>query len=123
MIIRRRVFSGLLIALFAIALAGTTTQQAHNGQNILYYPGRDNEWQRRTPEQLGMDAALLEQAVAYAKTQATNSPADFSTQVENFGRVLGPLPKMRGDTNGLIIRHGYIVAEWGDTAQIDPTYS
>ncbi len=70
-----------------------------------------------------MDPALLERAVAYAKTQAGTFPADFSTQVETFGRVLGPLPKMRGDTNGIIIRHGYIVAEWGDTARIDPTYS
>lgn len=70
-----------------------------------------------------MDGALLEQAVAYARTQASTIPADFSTQVETFGRVLGPLPKMRGDTNGIIIRHGYIVAEWGDTERIDPTYS
>jgi CubicO group peptidase (beta-lactamase class C family) len=70
-----------------------------------------------------MDSALLEQAVAYAKTQASTIPPDFSTQVETFGRVLGPLPKMRGDTNGIIIRHGYIVAEWGDPARIDPTYS
>jgi CubicO group peptidase (beta-lactamase class C family) len=70
-----------------------------------------------------MDGVLLEQSVAYAKTQASTIPPDFSTQVEMFGRVLGPLPKMRGDTNGIIIRHGYIVAEWGDTARIDPTYS
>lgn len=70
-----------------------------------------------------MDTALLEQAVAYAKTQASTIPADFSTQVETFGRVLGPLPKTRGETNGLIIRHGYIVAEWGDTNHVDPTYS
>jgi hypothetical protein len=55
-----------------------------------------------------MDGALLAQAVAYAKTQASTIPPDFSTQVETFGRVLGPLPKMRGDTNGIIIRHGYI---------------
>jgi CubicO group peptidase (beta-lactamase class C family) len=70
-----------------------------------------------------MDGALLEQAVSYAKTQASTIPADFSTQVETFGRVLGPLPKTRGATNGIIIRHGYIVAEWGDTNQVDPTYS
>jgi len=29
--------------------------------------------------------------------------------------VLGPLPQTHGDTGGIIIRHGYIVAEWGDT--------
>jgi len=72
---------------------------------------------------VGIDGALLEQAVAYARTQASTIPADFSTQVATFGRVLGPLPKMRGGTNGIVIRHGYIVAEWGDTNTIDPTYS
>jgi CubicO group peptidase (beta-lactamase class C family) len=88
-----------------------------------YYPAPGDRWERRRPEDLGMDSALLGQAVAYAKTQGSTIPADFSTQVETFGRVLGPLPKTRGDTNGIIIRHGYIVAEWGDTSQVDPTYS
>jgi CubicO group peptidase (beta-lactamase class C family) len=88
-----------------------------------YYPEPGDRWQHRRPEDAGMDSALLEQAVAYAKTQASTIPADFSTQVETFGRVLGPLPKTRGATNGMIIRHGFIVAEWGDTNQVDPTYS
>jgi CubicO group peptidase (beta-lactamase class C family) len=89
----------------------------------LYYPGPSDSWQHRKPEAAGMDSTLLEQAVSYAKTQPSTMPADFSTQVETFGRVLGPLPKSRGATNGMIIRHGYIVAEWGDTNQVDPTYS
>ena len=89
----------------------------------VYYPAPGDRWERRRPEDLGMDSALLDQAVAYAKTQGSTIPADFSTQVETFGRVLGPLPKTRGETNGIIIRHGYIVAEWGDTNQVDPTYS
>jgi CubicO group peptidase (beta-lactamase class C family) len=88
-----------------------------------YYPASGDRWQRRRPEDLGMDSALLDQAVAYAKGGGSTIPADFSTQVEMFGRVLGPLPKTRGETNGIIIRHGYIVAEWGDTNQVDPTYS
>lgn len=89
----------------------------------VYYPASGDAWQHKTPEAAGMDSALLDQAVAYAKTQASTIPPDFSKQVETFGRVLGPLPKERGPTNGLIIRHGYIVAEWGDTNQVDPTYS
>lgn len=70
-----------------------------------------------------MDSRILEQAVTYAQTQGSLIPPDFSTQVETFGAVLGPLPMKRGETNGIIIRHGYIVAEWGDTHRIDPTYS
>lgn len=50
-------------------------------------------------------------------------PRDFSTQAAIFGRPLGPVPTTRALTNGVILRHGYIVAEWGDTAAVDPTYS
>jgi CubicO group peptidase (beta-lactamase class C family) len=88
-----------------------------------YYPKRGDAWQRRRAEDVGMDSALLAQAVAYAKTQESQVPRDFSTQVETFGALLGPIPKERGATNGIILRHGYIVAEWGDTQRIDPTYS
>ena len=61
-----------------------------------------------------MDAAKLQQAVEYA--QANGSAWDFEKdQVRTFGTPLGPLPKQRAATNGIILRHGYIVAEFGDT--------
>src|SRR5437660_98369 len=115
------------ILLLAVCICGATLPTfsvlSQSKNHAVYYPAPGNSWQRRRPEDVGMDSALLEQAVAYAKTQASTTPPDFSTQVETFGRVLGALPKMRGDTNGIIIRHGYIVAEWGHTTRIDPTYS
>ena len=92
-------------------------------QSAPYYPPPGDNWQRKQPDEVGMDANLLEQAVAYAKTQESHVPRDFSTQVETFGTLLGPLPKERAATNGLILRHGYIVAEWGDTKRPDLTYS
>lgn len=70
-----------------------------------------------------MDPRLLAEAVAFARTRESRVPRDFSTQVETFGRLLGPIPRERGATNGVILRHGYIVAEWGDTNRADPTYS
>lgn len=89
-----------------------------------YFPPKGDNWTRRTPEKVGMDAALLYQAVAFAKTQETTQMApDFSTQEEIFGKLLGPMPTSRAATNGIILRHGYIVAEWGDTQRPDPTYS
>jgi len=56
-----------------------------------YYPARD-QWERRTPAELGMDAGLLDEAIAWAKTQETVRPKDLSDQVRMFGRVLGPMP-------------------------------
>lgn len=117
-----------LILCFANVVAAQTTaieksRQQKPARTFVYYPAPGDAWQRRQPAQVGMDSKLLEQAVGYAKTQESTIPPDFSTQVETFGKVLGKLPKERGTTNGIILRHGYIVAEWGDTARIDPTYS
>ena len=123
-LIKRLSLATLLLALGILAVSRPASLgQSQTKRNSAYYPPAGDAWQRRTPEEVGMDHALLDDAVAYAKTQAGTMPRDFSTQAETFGRVLGPLPKTHGDTNGIIIRHGYIVAEWGDTNQIDPVYS
>jgi CubicO group peptidase (beta-lactamase class C family) len=97
-------------------------QRAQSRQATVYYPP-PGDWQRKAPEEVGMDSALLEKAVAFAKTQESAVPRDFSAQVETFGAILGPLPKQRGESSLIVIRHGYIVAEFGDTNRVDPTYS
>lgn len=87
-----------------------------------YFPPR-GEWEHRKPSEVGMDDALIAAAVAWAGAQETNMPRDFSTQAETFGRPLGPVPKNRSLTNGVIVRRGYIIAEFGDVKAVDPTYS
>src|SRR5215467_4496199 len=80
------------------------------------------QWEHKKPAELGFDAAKLQQAIEFA--QANGSNWDFDRdQVRTFGVVLGPLPKQRAATNGIILRHGYIVAEFGDTKTNDPVYS
>jgi CubicO group peptidase (beta-lactamase class C family) len=37
--------------------------------------------------------------------------------------MLGSLPTRRARTNGLVIYKGFLVAEFGDTTWVDPTYS
>ena len=69
-----------------------------------------------------MDSAKLAAAVEFA--QSHGSTWDFEKdQVRTFGTPLGPLPKQRASTNGIILRHGYIVAQFGDTKANDPVYS
>src|SRR6266481_5240422 len=88
-----------------------------------YVPSRDN-WERRKPADVGMDSAKLSAAVEFMKAHETAAPArDFSDQEIIFGKLLGSIPTERGSTNGVVIRHGYIVAEFGDTLRPDPTYS
>jgi len=115
----RRIVIILAIALTLLAEIAV----GQKSRSSIYYPPPGDNWQRKRPSEAGFDAALLEQAVAFAKTQESKVPRDFSTQVETFGALLGPLPKEQGTTGGIILRHGYIVAEWGDTRRIDPTYS
>ena len=89
----------------------------------VYYPPPGDQWQRKQAADVGMDGELLDKAIAFAAAHETKRPRDFSDQVETFGALLGPLPALRGGTNGLVIRHGYIVAEFGDTHRAEPTYS
>lgn len=93
-----------------------------------YFPGKWDDWESRKPEQAGMDAALVERAVAFAVANQNKETKDQAAAILSaFGgepgfRLLGPAAP-RGDTNGMIIRHGYIVAEWGDTRRADMTFS
>ena len=48
---------------------------------------------------------------------------DFSDQEAIFGTLLGSMPTRRARTNGLVVYKGYVVAEFGDTTWVDPTYS
>jgi CubicO group peptidase (beta-lactamase class C family) len=70
-----------------------------------------------------MDPAKLAEALAFARINETDWPSDFSTQEQIFGSLLGPMPPTRAATSALVIRHGYIVGEFGDTRRADPTYS
>ena len=112
------------LQLTLLAVFTLTACHRQPSTSTTYYPPKGDNWAHLTPEKAGMDKALLDEAVAFAKTQETTQMApDFSTQEEIFGKLLGPMPTSRAATNGIVLRHGYIVAEWGDTQRPDPTYS
>ncbi len=114
MISRRAVL--VLVVLVSIAVRASAQQRE------VYFPPKDN-WQVLDPALAGFDAGALAEAVRWAQDQETEFARDFSSQERIFGRPLGPLPQSRTLTNGVILRHGFIVAEWGDTNAADPTYS
>ncbi len=91
-------------------------------------PGK---WETRTPEALGLRADALEAAIEYHRAHESAWPRDFVTPSGRFigvadepadSEALGPVCP-RGDVNGLIVRGGYVVAEWGDTARVDMSFS
>lgn len=104
----------------SLLLACVLALPAFAGDAYVPPPGA---WERKKPSELGMDDAKIAEAVAWALTQETDWPKDFSKQREIFGRPLGPLPTTRAGTNGVILKDGYIIAEFGDVNAVDPTYS
>ncbi|MFN6204008.1 MAG: serine hydrolase domain-containing protein [Acidobacteriota bacterium] len=87
-----------------------------------YYPPAGS-WARKPPAELGMDPERLAAAVEFARSRETTREIDFSDQERIFGSLLGSVPTRRATTNGLVIYKGYVVAEFGDTTWVDPTYS
>ncbi|MFD1144979.1 serine hydrolase domain-containing protein [Larkinella insperata] len=117
-------FKLVAFAFFFLTAACQRPAQRTTNRATDYFPAAGDAWEHHKPEDVGMDAALLQQAVSFARQrETTQMPRDFSTQEEIFGTLLGPVPSDRAQTNGLILRHGYIVAEWGETDRPDPTYS
>src|SRR6202140_2966145 len=89
-----------------------------------YFPDRF-DWQHKKPEEVGMDAARLDEAVKQAVASENPAPKEMMLflattfgATEPFDTPIGPV-KDRGPANGIITRHGYIVAEWGDPKRVD----
>jgi CubicO group peptidase (beta-lactamase class C family) len=120
--------SGPSLALCALMLGASFIAFHHDARAaqpssaVVYYPPAGN-WARKPAGELGMDAAVLESAVAFAQTRESTREMDFSDQERIFGSMLGSVPDIRAKTNGIVIYKGYVVAEFGDTTWVDPTYS
>lgn len=85
-------------------------------------------WEHRTPQQAKFDAAKLKEAVDFAIASESKAPRDLElAHFQTFGREPYGEPmgqfKERGNPTGIIIRSGYIVAEWGEPARVDMTFS
>ena len=70
-----------------------------------------------------------DEAVRYALAHETPWPRDLRAHLEAgffepppHNEILGPI-RPRGGPNGLILRGGSVVARWGDTRQVDFTFS
>ncbi|MDA1080933.1 MAG: serine hydrolase [Gemmatimonadetes bacterium] len=128
----RRAFALSAIGAFGIVgalLAGTATPAAAQGAaRGVYYPPAGDAWERRSPAQVGLTARAVDSAVAIAKANESTAPRDqLESQRRSFGREpfgegVGPF-RERGDATGIIIRGGYIVAEWGNPNRVEMTHS
>ena len=86
-------------------------------------------WPHATPEEARFDVVRLAAAVAFAEAHEIPWQRDLRAQLEagNFepppdNEIIGPVSP-RGGPNGLLLRHGKLVASWGDTRRVDMTFS
>jgi hypothetical protein len=82
----------------------------------------------RAGSRSGLDSARLADAIAFAVASESKAPRDLAeAHVRTFGRepfgeAAGPFAE-RGAPTGVVLRGGYVVAEWGDPRRVDMTFS
>ncbi|MDF2157678.1 serine hydrolase [Algoriphagus sp. CAU 1675] len=110
-----------LLWIFTLLISSTVSAQT-------YFPAK-NSWEQKTPEELGMDASKLQQAIDFAKTHESDQNPNLKIAHyesafgrEPFGYPVGPM-KRRGPATGLIIYKGYVVGQWGEPERVDLTFS
>ncbi len=121
----------LLFAAFAVLMPLSGALAAD------YVPPKGDKWATQTPSDAGFDAAGLKAAIDFAVGAENKYPPELAQHVdirdlrvsiplkyvgEAFSSPIGPL-KAHAPANGIILRHGRIVAEWGRVHDVDMTFS
>ena len=114
-----------LSSYFSLLLFISLFEQSSFAQQ-LYYP--DTTWQTKNPSELKINATLLDSAVSFAIHNETRT--DYDLRIANLRayanepdyRIAGPM-RERGKPAGIILKNGYIVAQWGDVKRVDMTFS
>lgn len=97
-------------------------------QNIEYFPERNEDWKAKNASEFKINENLIKEAVEYAKENEYSGTKDLRIAIlkgfekEPFHDVLGPTKK-RGGPSGMILKNGYLIANWGDTKRVDMTFS
>ena len=114
------------VAVIAATLVLSARQTAAPAST--YFPGK-GAWEKREPAALGMDKAKLDEAIAFALKNENQNTKDLAADIPNsfrneapYNNLIGPT-QVRAGMNGVVIYRGYQVAEWGDTARADMTFS
>ncbi len=123
---------GALLATASIAAcapgAAQTASSSAPASARAYFPPRGDAWEQRRAADVGLDSARLDSAVRFALASEIPWERDMRAQIarnvarERWPAILGPVAD-RGGPAGLVIRNGYVVAEWGDTRRVDMTFS
>jgi CubicO group peptidase (beta-lactamase class C family) len=102
-------------------------QKGKPAKAVDYFP-MFNNWQQRTPAEMGLKQDGIDAAIAAAIAGETKAPRNMEINhyrtfgKEPFGEAIGPFAE-RAAATGIIVYKGYIVAAWGNPSQCDMTHS
>ncbi len=114
----KKITSYLLLIQFAFIITIAAQQP--------YYP--DANWQTKNPSELKLNKNVLDSAVSFAMNNDNKVERDLRISLlKSYARepdykIIGPT-KQRGGPAGIILKNGYIVAQWGDVNRVDMTFS
>lgn len=114
-----------MLRLFLIITLFSLFTGISNAQSV-YYPTKN--WEVKTAKELKLNEKIITDAVTFAKENEYSGAKDLRIAIyegfksEPFIDVVGPT-KHRGGSAGLIIKDGYIIAQWGDLDRVDMTFS
>ncbi|MGM1056671.1 MAG: serine hydrolase domain-containing protein [Bacteroidota bacterium] len=92
-----------------------------------YFPNA-GDWEKKDAKDFELNEQSLIQAIKFAHENEYSEPRDLRLAIlkgferEPFHKISGPT-KERGGPAGIILKDGYIIAEWGDTKRVDMTFS
>jgi CubicO group peptidase (beta-lactamase class C family) len=117
------------LACLSVLLTASAVVWAGAPQTVRPYFPAKGVWDKREPAALGLDKAKLDEAIAFSIANEATGNKDLAIETPNqfrneapYNNLIGPTQPRTG-ANGVVIRHGYVAAEWGDTARADMTYS
>ena len=92
-------------------------------------PPHGKAWPEASADVAGMNWMWLEEAARFATENETPWPRDLRLHLESgffepppHNEILGPI-RPRGEPNGMVLRGGHKIVTWGDTEQVDFTFS
>ncbi|HET7220730.1 MAG TPA: serine hydrolase [Vicinamibacterales bacterium] len=120
---------GIVVCLIAAAAApaAQTSRAAQRPAADAYFPDRF-EWRTQPPDQVNVESAKLDEAIKFAVANESRSSKDLAVSLatsfgrEPFDTPIGPV-QPRGALSVVVVKNGSIIAEWGETARVDMTFS
>jgi CubicO group peptidase (beta-lactamase class C family) len=110
-----------------VLTCGALVGAARQPGSAPYFPP-PGEWRKQNAA-AGLDRTKLDEAIALAFAHENPDPKDLAIAIPDqfrseapYNTLIGPTTP-RGGPAGIVIHRGSVVAEWGDTARADMTFS